>query len=589
MLPEKVILSGNEGVALGARDAGVGFATGYPGTPSTEINEYLIRLGGPEVAWAVNEKVALEKAYGASIAGLRSLVTMKHVGLNVAADPLFTCAYMGVNGGMVVVTADDPFMHSSQNEQDNRWYALHAKVPMLEPSDSEECRTMTRTAFELSERHDLLFLLRLVTRVCHSRSLVSAETSPGYARVNRGYKRDIKFVVLPVLCRQRRLALDKNLEGLMLDPEALALNRIEITGSEIGIITAGASYNYVKEAYGDRYSILKLGLVWPLDPGIINRFASQVARLYVVEELDPFLEMQIRAMGIVCEGKRYLPSILELNPQLVATSLKPAGLEPLEEVDPASESPVEDIPARPPLFCAGCPHRGFFHLARKEKLTVVGDIGCYTLGATPPLQAIHACACMGGGFSIALGMSLNLPDGDKVFGVLGDSTFYHSGMTGAVESIFNQDRIVPVVLDNRITAMTGHQQNPGTGAMMNGQPTFMQEPAKIFKAVGYDRVLEVDAFDLQGILEAIRDARSSPDMVAMVVKAPCRLIRGVQRGALRTVDQDQCKQCKNCLKLGCPALYLGNDGFPAVDPEICAGCGVCEQECRNQALSAEVK
>ncbi|MGB9791522.1 MAG: indolepyruvate ferredoxin oxidoreductase subunit alpha [Thermacetogeniaceae bacterium] len=586
----KAILSGNEGVARGAWEAGVGLGIGYPGTPSTEIVETLAQMEGPMVAWAINEKVALEQAYGACVTGLRSLVTMKHVGLNVAADPLFTTAYMGVNGGLVIAVADDPGMHSSQNEQDNRWYAIHAKVPMLEPSTSQECVDFTKLAFELSERYDVPFLLRLVTRVSHSRGVVEIDGDAAYQRRSRSYERNVpKYVVLPAHARARRLVLEENLKKLVSDPEAKAANRMEITGSDVGIITSGASYNYVKDAFGDRYSILKLGLVYPLDEAIIREFASKVQRILVVEELDPYLETMVRALGIPCEGKKYISPFFELNPQAVAASLEKAGLEPIEKPEPAASEAVVDIPGRPPMLCAGCPHRGFFYLARREKLMVVGDIGCYTLGALPPLEGIDVSACMGGGISIALGIAINPPHDEKVFGVLGDSTFYHSGITGAIDAIFNKRSIVPVVLDNRSTAMTGHQENPGTGRTLEGEATFMQDPERIFLAVGFDRVHVVNAYNLEEIRSAIRDAKSSPDRVAIVVKAPCRLLKEAQRGPSREVVKESCTKCKNCLRLGCPALSFGRDGYPSIDPIACAGCGLCEQVCRNNAVQVQEK
>lgn len=580
-----MILSGNEAVARGAWEAGVGLGIGYPGTPSTEIVETLAEMKGPEVAWTVNEKVALEEAYGACVSGWRSLVTMKHVGLNVAADPLFTIAYMGVNAGLVIAVADDPGMHSSQNEQDNRWYALHAKVPMLEPSDSQECCDFARLAFQLSERYDMPFFLRLVTRVSHSRGLVEFDSGANYQRKERTYERNVpKYVVLPVHARQRRLALEENLSNLLQDQDARSVNIMEINDPEVGIITSGASYNYVKEAFGDRYSVLKLGLVYPLDEEIIRKFASSVKKIYVVEELDPYLENSVRALGIPCEGKKYISPFFELNPQIVASSLSKAGLKPCEPLDPATEEPAPDVPGRPPILCAGCPHRSFFYLAKKEKVMVVGDIGCYTLGAAPPLNGIDISACMGGGFSIALGLSMNLPEGEKVFGVVGDSTFYHSGITGAVDAIYNKRQIVPVVLDNRITAMTGHQDNPGTGKTLSGETTFMQEPERIFRAVGYDRVLEVSAYDLKGLREAIQDAKSSQDQVAIVIKTPCCLLKGVRKESPLEVVTDSCNKCKTCLRLGCPAISLDKDGFPAIDPLSCVGCGVCAQVCRHEAI-----
>lgn len=583
-MAEKRLITGNEAVALGAWQAGVGLGTGYPGTPSTEITEFLATLPGPEVAWAVNEKVALEEAYGASVSGLRALVTMKHVGLNVAADPLFTLAYMGVNGGLVIAVSDDPGMHSSQNEQDTRWYALHAKVPLLEPADSRECLEMARLAFQLSEAHDLPFLLRLTTRVSHSRSPVQLEAEV-YRRRVRDYRRDTeKFVVLPARARRRRLQLEENLAGLLRDGAARALNRMELTSSEVGIVTSGASYNYVKEAFGDRYSVLKIGLVYPLDQELVREFAARVDRVLVVEELEPYLEMQLLSLGIPCRGKELIPAVYELNPQIIASGLARAGLQPLESPEPALPREVAEIPARPPLLCAGCPHRGFFYLARRLGLKVVGDIGCYTLGGMPPLDALDASACMGGGFSIALGMSLNPPGGGKVFGVVGDSTFYHSGLTGAVEAVFNNRRAVLVVLDNRSTAMTGHQPNPGTGRRDGGSAA-VQDPAALLRAFGLQPVLEVGAYDLAAIEEAINRVGEAEGAAAIVVKAPCRLNPGVRRGPLHRVKPELCHKCRKCLKLGCPAISLDDQGRAVIASESCSGCGLCLQVCAHQAVA----
>jgi len=582
-LVKKVIYTGNEAVAQGAWEAGVGLGIGYPGTPSTEILENFALKQGPEVVWAVNEKVALEEAYGASIGGLRTLVTMKHVGLNVAADPLFIAAYMGVNGGMVIAVADDPGMHSSQNEQDSRWYALHAKVPMLEPSDSQECLEYTKLAFELSERYDVPILLRLVTRTSHARCIAYVADSLEYSMVKYEYARDPrKYMSLPANCRIRKDVLEKNLSAIVFDEAEKMLDVMDITSADVGIITAGASYNYVREVFGNKYSVLKLGLVYPLNKEVIKEFASKVKRIYVVEELDPYLEMNIKALGIKCEGKKYIPSFSELNPQIIANSLRDANLD-VPKVEAAANEPL-DVPTRPPLLCAGCPHRGFFYSAKEEKVILTGDIGCYALGGTPPLEAIDASACMGGGYTLALGLSLIVPQGEKVFGCMGDSTFYHSGLTGAIEAIYNKRNIVPVVLDNRITAMTGHQENPGTGRILNGKATYEQQPERLLEAMGYDRVFTVNAYDLEACRNAIKEAKSATERVAIVVKAPCRLLKGVKPGVPRKVDRDKCKKCKMCLKLGCPAISLDTEGIPAIDPVSCFGCGLCEQVCRSNAI-----
>ncbi len=580
----KLLMMGNTAVARGAWEAGVGLGIGYPGTPSTEILEALASYEGPEVTWAVNEKVALEEAWGASLAGLRSLVTMKHVGLNVAADPLFTAAYLGVNAGLVVVTADDPSLHSSQNEQDNRWYGLHAKVPVVEPADSEECRLYTRWAFELSEQYDVPVILRLVTRVSHSYALVTVE-DVAYARPPREYVRNpMKFAALPARCRARRKVLEENLARLAGDAALLRkFNVAEFTNPEVGIITSGASYNYVKDAYGDRYSVLKLGLVYPFDSSTVLEFARQVRRVLVVEELDPYLELHVKALGISCEGKKDIPVMFELNPQIVARSLAGAGLEPLAPPEPALAEPLPDVPERPPLLCAGCPHRGFFYAAKQERLTVTSDIGCYSLAGMQPLDALDTVLCMGGGYTVGLGLALGCREG-KIFGVMGDSTFYHSGLPGIVEGAYNKRAFVPVVLDNRVTAMTGHQPNPGTGRLLKGDAVPAQDPVRLLEAAGYSRVLVLDAYDLEGMRAAIREAKETPELVALVVKGPCRLIKGVARGAARRVEPENCKKCKACMRLGCPALSLGPEGFPEVDALACAGCGLCDQVCRHGAI-----
>lgn len=583
-MSSRVLMMGNSAVARGAWEAGVGLGIGYPGTPSTEILEALAGYEGPEVTWAVNEKVALEEAWGASLAGLRSLVTMKHVGLNVAADPLFTAAYLGVNAGLVVVTADDPSLHSSQNEQDNRWYGLHAKVPVVEPADSEECRIYTRWAFELSEQYDLPVILRLVTRVSHSYSLVTLE-DVSYVRPERSYVRNpMKFAALPARCRVRRKVLEENLARLAQDVALLEkFNVAEITDPGVGIITSGASYNYVKDVFGDRYSVLKLGLLYPFDARSVLEFARKVKRILVVEELDPYIELHVKALGISCEGKKYIPVMFELNPQIVAGSLAKAGLEVPPSPEPASEGPIPDVPERPPLLCAGCPHRGFFYAAKQERLTVTSDIGCYSLGGMQPLDAIDTVLCMGGGYTVGLGLALGCREG-KVFGVMGDSTFYHAGLPGIIESAYNKRPFVPVILDNRVTAMTGHQPNPGTGRLLKGEAVPAQDPVRLLEAAGYSRVLVLDAYDLEGIRAAIREAKETEELVALIVKGPCRLIKGVARGEARRVEQASCKKCKNCMRLGCPALFIGPEGYPLVDELACVGCGLCDQVCRHGAI-----
>ena len=576
-------MSGNEAIARGAYEAGVKVCAAYPGTPSTEILEELPQYGDALYCeWAPNEKVAAELAYGASIMGVRSLCAMKHVGLNVAADLVFTASYNGVNGGFVVVSADDPSMHSSQNEQDNRYYARAAKIAMVEPSDSQECKDFVREAFEISERFDMPVLFRTTTRVSHSKSLVElgerTELEP------KPYVRNIpKNNCAPAFAYARRPKVEKNLAELEEYGCTSALNRAEYGDGEIGVISASIAYQYAREVFPEGTSFLKLGLTYPLPMKLIREFASRVKTLYVIEELEGFMEEQIKAAGIPCIGKEKVSNMYELNPQRLRQML--FGTEP--EI---RELPVKPVP-RPPALCPGCPHRGFFYTIGKRKNAVIaGDIGCYTLGATPPLSAMDTCICMGASLSAGAGMARALElsgKGQKVFGVIGDSTFFHSGMTGAVDIIYNNANVIPVVLDNHITGMTGHQENPGSGYTLQGEVAAAIRIEDLLKAMGYEKVIIVDPQDLAAMGKALDDAVAFEGHAAVIVRRPCLLIKRLPpETGLCTVDGDKCVGCRSCLKLGCPALMF-KDKKTRIDPTLCVGCTLCAQVCPFGAIRRE--
>lgn len=583
MESKRHLLTGNEAAARGAYEAGALVCSAYPGTPSTELFEALAQYRDVlHAEWAPNEKVAVEVAYGASIAGARALSAMKHVGVNVAADPIFTAAYNGVGTGFVIVSADDPDMHSSQNEQDNRYYAKFAKIPLIEPSDSQECKDFMKAAFELSERFDLPVLFRVTTRVCHSKSLVSLG-----AREERPvppYARDAaKFVCTPANAKRHRPLLEDKLARLARYANESPLNVMELRGAKIGVVSASIAYQYAREAFPEDTSFLKLGLSWPLPTELIRDFASRVETLYVVEELEPFLEEQIKAAGIACVGKELFPRMYELNPEIVRRAA--FGVEP--EVTPV-DAPV--VP-RPPTLCPGCPHRGFFYaLGRRKDAVIAGDIGCYTLGCAPPLNAMDSVVCMGGGFSVAMGMAKAFERAGvdkKVFGVVGDSTFFHSGMTGAVEILYNRGRVIPCVLDNSITGMTGHQENPGSGMMLSGEISARVQIEGVLHAFGYENVVIVDPQDLSAMEKAIDDALSSTVPAAIIARRPCLLVKRLKHDIGKcVVDADKCRACKLCLKVGCPAVSF--EGKTArIDRELCTGCTVCAQVCKFGAISRE--
>lgn len=572
----KKVMLGDEAVARGAYEYGVTFAAAYPGTPSTEILENIAQYKEIYSEWAPNEKVAVEAAIGASIAGARSLAAMKHVGLNVAADPLFTFAYTGVNGGCVIVTADDPGMHSSQNEQDNRYYAKFAKVPMLEPSDSQECKDFVGIALDISEKYDTPVLLRLTTRVAHGKGVVElGERKPVEMKP---YKKDIpKYVMVPANAQKRHVVVEERLKVLEELTEKIEINRIEWGERDIGIITSGISYLYVKEVFGDEVSVLKLGMTYPLPSKLIRKFAESVKKLYVVEELEPYIEEHVRALGIEVIGKELIPRIGELNPGIIRKAIKK------EELPHVS---VEvKVPGRPPMLCAGCPHRGVFYVLRKKRVPVLGDIGCYTLGAAPPLEAIDTCICMGASISGSHGFQKAIEHSgrkQKIFSVIGDSTFFHSGITGLIDIVYNKGNAVPIILDNRITAMTGHQHNPGTGKTLMGEDAPEIDIAKLSEAIGVKRVRVVNPFKLKEIEDAVDEAMNTDDTMVIIAKGPCALIPPKPQGECK-IDQEKCKKCGMCLRIGCPAISK-KDGIFSIDSDQCTGCTVCQQVCPFDAI-----
>ena len=577
----KVLLSGNEAIARGVYEAGALVCSAYPGTPSTEIFEELPQYSDKLYCeWAPNEKVATEVAYGACIAGARSFTAMKHVGLNVASDPVYTAAYNGVRGGFVIVSADDPSMHSSQNEQDNRWVAKHAKIACLEPSDSQECKDFAKAAFEISERFDMPVLLRTTTRVSHSKSLVEFGEREEHPPAD--YVKDAgKFMCTPALAYRNRAKIEKNMAALEEYSNSCPLQKLEMGDGKLGVISASIAYEYAKDAFPEGTSFLKLGLTYPLPMKLIRDFAATVDKLYVVEELDPFMEEQIKAAGIDCIGKELVSDMYELNPQLLKEQI--FGEKP-RTVD-VGVKPV----SRPPALCPGCPHRGFFYTMSKHRdYIVTGDIGCYTLGGAAPLAASDTCVCMGGGFTVAAGMAKAFAAAGqkkRIFGVVGDSTFFHSGMTGAVEIIYNNADVIPVVLDNHITGMTGHQDNPGSGYNLKGEVAAEVKIEDVLRAYGFGKVIIVDPQDLAAMQQAVDEAIASTERAAIICRRPCLLIKRIRHDkGLCVVDPDKCIGCKSCLKVGCPAVMV-KDRKAYIDPNQCVGCTVCAQVCPKKAIS----
>jgi len=582
----KKFLSANEAVAHAAAQAGCVVASAYPGTPSTEILENIAKFKDTvKCEWAVNEKVAMETAIGASIAGARSLTAMKHVGLNVAMDPLMTFTYVGATGGMVVVSADDPGMHSSQNEQDNRNLAKFARAPLFEPADSQEAYDMVQAAFEVSERFQVPAIIRLTTRTSHSASLVDLGEFGPKPHPAIPYVKNIKKTIpVPMFARGHRLAAQERTAAMTAEAEKSPFNRIFPGKTDIGIVTSAVAYQYVKEIFPE-YSILKLGWTNPLPKALVAEFAKGVGKVVVVEELDPFLEEQIRAMGIAVADHKTELNMLELN----ADRVQDLRHELLGDV-PAAKPAVAPagLPTRPPVLCAGCGHRGVFYVLNKLKATVTGDIGCYTLGAFPPLDAMDTTICMGASIGNAAGMKKAGLKG-RICAVLGDSTFFHSGMTGILSAFYNGTPVTTVVLDNRITAMTGHQDNPGTGKTLAGDPAPVTEIGDIAKAMGYKKVVKVSADDLGELEKVLTDAMDGDEAALVIAYAPCRIAAKLTKEGLCEVDAAKCKACGACFKMGCPAMTRGAEIRPgafqmAIDPNQCAGCRQCGQVCKFGAI-----
>ena len=571
----KTLLLGNEAVARGLFEAGCDFVSSYPGTPSTEITEAIAKYREVYAEWAPNEKVAMEAAFGASLSGRRSFCGMKHVGLNVAADPLFTIAYTGVNAGMVIAVADDAGMHSSQNEQDSRHYAKAAKLPMLEPADSAEALAFTKAAYELSEQFDTPVLLKMCTRVSHSQSVVELGER---VEARKDYAKDPqKYIMMPGNAKRRHPVVEDRLAALADFAETSDLNRVESGNNQaIGFVTSSTSYQYVKEVFGDTYPVLKLGLVWPLPTKLFTDFAKTVKKVVVVEELDGFIEDHLRNLGLAVEGKSVFSNIGELSQNIVASKLAAV---------PAAGAVLEDaIPPRPPVMCAGCPHRGLFYTLAKNKITVLGDIGCYTLGAVPPLAALDSTICMGASISGLHGfVKGNDEASGKTVAVIGDSTFMHSGMTGLVNIAYNGSNSTVIILDNSITGMTGHQQNPTTGFNLKGDPASKIDLETLCRAVGIDRVRVVDPYNLAECETAIKEELAVDAPSVIISRRPCALLKYVKHNKPLSVDPNKCKGCKMCMKIGCPAISIQN-GKAVVDNTLCTGCGVCQQLCKFDAF-----
>ncbi len=574
----KKLMLGNEAVARGAYEAGVTVATAYPGTPSTEITEAIAaKYDNIYCEWSPNEKVALEVAIGASIAGARSICSMKHVGLNVAADPLFTVSYTGVNGGLVIAVADDPGMHSSQNEQDSRFYARFAKVPMLEPSDSQECKDFVKEALKISEEFDCPVILRLSTRISHSQSLVELGEKEDYKL--KDYNKDFnKYVMMPAMARKRHIEVEKRMARLREFSDNTPLNRIEWGSRDIGVITSGIAYQYAKEAFGD-VSYLKLGMIYPLPEKLIRELAGQVKKLYVIEELEPFFENQIKKMGIEVTGKDLLPVTGELSANIIREKVLGEKIETNAAVN-------EAIPVRPPVMCPGCPHRGTFYVLKKLKLTVNGDIGCYTLGALPPMEAMDTCVCMGASIGMAHGMekARGRDFSRKTVAVIGDSTFIHSGITGLIDIVYNKGNSTVIILDNSITGMTGHQENPTTGFTIKGEPTRQVDLVKLANAIGIDRVRVADPFDLNEFEKVVKEEVEADEPSLIIAQRPCALLkRSVTfKGPLR-ISAEKCRKCKACMKIGCPAI-VDKASHIEINDALCVGCELCTKVCRFDAI-----
>lgn len=572
----KELMLGNKAVARGLYEAGCKVISSYPGTPSTEITEEAAAYKEVYCEWAPNEKVALEVAHGATLGGVRAACAMKHVGLNVAADPLFTISYQGLNAGLVVCVADDPGMHSSQNEQDSRHYAIAAKLPMLEPSDSEESRVFAKKAFEMSEKFNAPVLLKMVTRVAHSQSIVDTEERVEPAQVP--YVKDPTKVMMTLNSRNAHVRVEQRTKDLIEYAENCEFNRVEMgKDTSVGIITDSTSYQYAREVLGEDACILKLGLINPLPEKLIKDFAAKVDKVVVLEELDPIIENHCKQLGIKVSGKDTFPICGEFSQNLVRECL---GMEV-----PAHMSIDENLPARPPVMCAGCPHRGIFYILKKKKCMVYGDIGCYTLGAVAPLNAMDLNVCMGAscsglhGFNKAMGEA---GESNSV-GVIGDSTFIHSGMTGITDISYNMSNSTVIILDNSITGMTGHQQNPTTGKNLRGEPAGKVDLEALCKALGFNRVRVVDPYDLRAVEEAVTEELAAKEPSIIISRRPCVMIKGTVHKPPISVDEDKCVGCKQCMSIGCPAIAV-KDKKAHIDPTLCIGCKVCSQMCKFGAI-----
>ena len=587
----KKLMLGNEAAARGLYEAGCSFVSSYPGTPSTEITEFAAKYDEIYAEWAPNEKVAMESAFGACLAGQRSFCGMKHVGLNVAADPLFTISYTGVNAGFIIGVADDPGMHSSQNEQDSRHYARAAKIPMVEPSDSEEAIEYVKAAYEISEKYDTPVILKMCTRVSHSQSIV--EPSDRVMAERKPYHKDgDKYIMMPGQARKRHPKVEQRTRDLKNFSERTSLNRIEKgRNSDVAIITDSTSYQYVKEVVGHRFDILKLGLIWPVSDKLLTDFTKRREKVVIVEELDGFIEGMVRELGVECVGKEFFSELGELSQNKVRAGLAKAlddpGLAPVSVKVKRSYS----VPNRPPVMCAGCPHRGLFYVLSKLKLNVIGDIGCYTLGAIEPLNAIDTTICMGAsisgihGFNKASSFTDDKNEGHTV-AVIGDSTFMHSGMTGLVNIAYNDSNSTVIILDNSITGMTGHQQNPTTGMNLKGDPALAVDLEALCHAVGIASVRVVDPYDLKETEAVIKEELAKPCSSVVISRRPCALLKYVKHKAPITAEQDKCTKCGMCMKIGCPAIMITEKGVQ-IDHTLCVGCGVCEELCHFGVLKEQ--
>lgn len=573
------LMLGNKAFARGLYEAGCSVVSSYPGTPSTEVTEEAAKYDEIYCEWAPNEKVAMEVAFGASLAGKRSFCGMKHVGLNVAADPLYTCSYTGVNAGMVVCVADDAGMHSSQNEQDSRHHAIAAKLPMLEPADSAEALAFTKKAFELSETFDTPVIVKMCTRVAHSQSIV--ETEERIMPAAKAYEKNIaKYVMMPGNAIRRHPVVEERTRRLTEFAETCEFNRVEMGDTALGIITSSTSYQYVKEVFGDRASILKLGMINPLPRKLILDFAAKVDKLVIVEELDPIIENHCRQLGLEVSGKDLFPMEGEISQNMVAQKLG-ISLNETRKLE-------ENLPGRPPVMCAGCPHRGLFFTLAKNKCTVLGDIGCYTLGAVAPLSAMEMTLCMGASVSAIHGFNKALGEESegKTVAVIGDSTFMHSGMTGLANIAYNQSNSTVIILDNSITGMTGHQQNPTTGYNIKGDPAGKIDLEALCRAMGFERVRVVDPYDLEACDQAVKEELSVAQPSVIISRRPCALLKYVKHKKPLVVEKNNCVGCKSCMRLGCPAISMKN-GKASVDATLCVGCGVCQQLCKFDALQSQ--